>query len=143
MLVLHPDEASEARACAELVSGLEARNSARASPGAAHGWDVVGEPLDHHETLLPHPGAPRTLGRRLRARPDARATRHAVEAVAAFILRGADADTASREAPQQPAVDGGAPAQGGPAPPRPCAARRAGFALPAAALSCGADHHRP
>jgi hypothetical protein len=141
VMVLHPDEASEARGCAELVGGSETKSSGRVSPGAGHGWDVVGEPLDRYETLLPHPGAPRTLSRRLRARSDARATRRAVEAVAGFILGGADADVAPRETPQ-PAIGGGAPAQGGPAPPRSCAAHRTDFALPAAASSCGADHHR-
>ena len=128
VMVLHPDEASEARGCAELVGGSETKSSGRVSPGAGHGWDVVGEPLDRYETLL-------------RARSDARATRRAVEAVAGFILGGADADVAPRETPQ-PAIGGGAPAQGGPAPPRSCAAHRTDFALPAAASSCGADHHR-
>ncbi len=99
VMVLHPDEAPEAKACAELVGGPEAERSGPSSPGAGHGWDVVGEPLDRHETLLPHPGDARALGRRLRARPDAPATRRAVEAVARFVLGEADADVASARAP--------------------------------------------
>lgn len=90
VLVLHPDEASEAQRCAALTIGRPEARSSRASAGAGHGWDVVGERIDGR-TLLPHPDAPHTLVRRLHADPDAWATFHAARTVSKFFLGGLSA----------------------------------------------------
>ena len=86
---LHPDEASEAQACAALVADLPAGRSDRASAGAGHAWDAIGEP-GAGRTLLPHPDDP-DAKRRLRAHPDGRATMHAAQAVSDFLVGGAAA----------------------------------------------------
>ena len=91
VLVLHPDEPAEARACAALVDGLPGARSDRAAAGAGHGWDVAGQRSDGR-TLLPHPDAPDDLARRLPAHPDAWVTFRAARTVAGFLV----GDTAAR-----------------------------------------------
>lgn len=86
VMVLHPDDPAEARACAALTDGRPGARSARASVGAGHGWDVVSEQSDGR-SLLPHPDDPNDSSRRLFAYPDGWATFRAARAVSAFLLR--------------------------------------------------------
>lgn len=98
VMVLHPDEASEARACAALTAGRPGARSGRPSAGAGHGWDVIGEQTDGR-LLLPHPDDPNTLSRRLPAHTDNWATFRAVRAVSSFLLGTPSAVTPVRAAP--------------------------------------------
>ncbi|GAA0583623.1 hypothetical protein GCM10009416_22560 [Craurococcus roseus] len=84
-MVLHPDEAREARACAALTAGRPGARADRASTGAGHAWDVVVEQVDGR-LLLPHPDDPNALSRRLPAYPDNWATFRAAQAVSRFLL---------------------------------------------------------
>lgn len=97
VMVLHPDEAPEARACAALTAGRPGARSARASVGAGHAWDVVGEQTDGR-MLLPHPGEPAALSRRLPAYPDVWATFRAARTASHFLLNNVSAHLPSAAA---------------------------------------------
>ena len=98
VMVLHPDEASEMRACAALVDGRSGAQSARASAGAGHGWDVVSE-QGGGQIALPHPDGASARPRRLLAYPDKLATFRAVHAVSKFVLSDSAARLPARSIP--------------------------------------------
>lgn len=85
VMVLHPDEASEARACAALVAGRPGARSGRASAGAGHGWDAVIE-RNSGRILLPRPDGSNSGAGRLPAQPDRSATFRVARAVSDFLL---------------------------------------------------------